>query len=55
MVNGAHSEILTALQLKGAHLSIHRVLSQIHVAGDRSRDAVGHSKQAFITKLEKPN
>lgn len=29
---------LTALQLKGARLSVHRVLSQIHVAGHCCRD-----------------
>lgn len=34
-------EVLTALQLQGAHLFVHWVLGQVHVAGDCSRDTVG--------------
>lgn len=35
-----HPQVLTALQLQGAHLSVHGVLCQVHVAGDGRRDAV---------------
>ena len=31
--------LLTALQLQGAHLSVHGVLGQIHVTGHRRRNA----------------
>ena len=31
--------LLTALQLQGAHLSVHGVLGQVHVTGDGGCDA----------------
>lgn len=40
---GEGEGLLTALQLQGAHLSVHGVLSQVHVAGNRSCDAVVNS------------
>ncbi len=39
------SQVLTALQLQGAHLSVHGVLGQVHVAGDCRCDAVMCSEQ----------
>jgi len=38
-------KVLTALQLQGAHLAVHGVLGEVHVAGDRGRDAVTQSQQ----------
>lgn len=44
-MDGWHSWVLTALQLQSADLSVHGVLGQVHVAGNRSRDAAAYSLQ----------
>lgn len=45
--------ILTALQLQRADLSVHGVLGQVHVAGNRCRNAVVTIKQKIKLQLVK--